>query len=366
VSVSVVLLGSTFNTTSGTHTVTATPAVNDIIVIVYANTTSTSGVVPTDNNSDGFGGTFGYGAGTSNKSKNSSADELGISYRTNPIGSATSTVFTQAPGTTTGGGLSVYAIRGAPAGSTFLLRGGGQSNQASGGTPAPILNSSIDTGYTVIGAIFNATSPATMTPRTGYTEGIDVGYSTPTTGLETIYIASGETSTTITWGGTSASAFASIAMALKVDAPPTVALNTPADTATGVSTTPDLAFTGTDADADTIEYEVQVDTVNTFNSVGGNPLLDKLSVTPDATFTDVTNGAHTHPFVSGEQVKYTVQAGNILTANTTYYWRVRGLDPSGTNTYGAWSATRSFTTASGSIPNKIYNINQAINRSGTY
>lgn len=32
----------------------------------------------------------------------------------------------------------------------------------------------------------------------------------------------------------------------------------------------------------------------------------------------------------------------------TYYWRVRGLDPSGTNEYGAWSSTRSFDVTSGS------------------
>lgn len=46
---------------------------------------------------------------------------------------------------------------------------------------------------------------------------------------------------------------------------PTVALNT-ADAA-GVSTsTPTLAFTGTDLNGDAIEYEIQIDTVNTFDS----------------------------------------------------------------------------------------------------
>jgi hypothetical protein len=48
--------------------------------------------------------------------------------------------------------------------------------------------------------------------------------------------------------------------------PPTTALNTPTDTATGQSLTPTLNFTGTDADGDTIEYEVQIDTVNTFDA----------------------------------------------------------------------------------------------------
>jgi hypothetical protein len=47
---------------------------------------------------------------------------------------------------------------------------------------------------------------------------------------------------------------------------PTSALNTPTDTATGQSLTPTLNFTGTDADSDAVEYEVQIDTVNTFDS----------------------------------------------------------------------------------------------------
>lgn len=35
-----------------------------------------------------------------------------------------------------------------------------------------------------------------------------------------------------------------------------------------------------------------------------------------------------------------------LTHETTYYWRARAIDPLGSNTYGSWSATRSFTTIS--------------------
>lgn len=50
------------------------------------------------------------------------------------------------------------------------------------------------------------------------------------------------------------------------NASPTVALNTPADTSSTSDTTPTLNFTGTDAEAETIEYNVQVDTVNSFDS----------------------------------------------------------------------------------------------------
>ena len=51
------------------------------------------------------------------------------------------------------------------------------------------------------------------------------------------------------------------------------------------------------------------------------------------------------PFESGTATTYTVQSA--FTASTTYYWRVRGIDPTGSNTYGAWATTRSFTTTAG-------------------
>lgn len=51
------LLGTaTFTTASGSKTVTATPAVGDLIIIVCAHTGNTVvGIAPTDNNSDGLG-----------------------------------------------------------------------------------------------------------------------------------------------------------------------------------------------------------------------------------------------------------------------------------------------------------------------
>lgn len=52
-----------------------------------------------------------------------------------------------------------------------------------------------------------------------------------------------------------------------LSSPPTVALGNPADGDTLTDTTPPLAMTGTDPEGDEIEYEVQIDTVSTFNSV---------------------------------------------------------------------------------------------------
>jgi len=79
------------------------------------------------------------------------------------------------------------------------------------------------------------------------------------------------------------------------------------------------------------------------------PLIRKLSET-DAGFADITNGADTNPFASGDQIGFTVQTGDIL-PDDTYYWRVRAKNPYGTNKYGAWSATRSFVLTSAAVYN---------------
>lgn len=66
--------------------------------------------------------------------------------------------------------------------------------------------------------------------------------------------------------------------------------------------------------------------------------ISKLSSVPDAGFTAG------HPFASGVQKDYTVQAGDTLANETLYFWKVRAIDPTGSNKFGAWSTPRSFTT----------------------
>src|SRR5690349_16960389 len=102
----VTLLGSaTFNTSSGTKTVTATPAVGDLIVIITAHSGNTSASAPTDDNSSGTYTQIGSGA-----VKATSADQLRMWVRTAPIAAASSTVFTHAPGASSGGGLVVLKV----------------------------------------------------------------------------------------------------------------------------------------------------------------------------------------------------------------------------------------------------------------
>jgi hypothetical protein len=211
--ITVSLLGTpTFTTASGTKTVTATPAVGDLIVIITAHTGNTSTAAPTDNNAGG-GGTYTI---VNTAVKATSADTMKVWVRDNLITSATSTVFTHAPGTSSGGGLVVIDCQGGDkAGLSAIVQSAIQSNQAANGTPAPVFASAVASDNAVIGAVFNASNPAALTPRTNFGELFDSGYNNPTTGLEVMSDNSGETGTTMTWGSTSASAYASLVVEIE-------------------------------------------------------------------------------------------------------------------------------------------------------
>ena len=196
----VTALGVTFDTTTGSHTVTATPAINDLIVIVCANTGITAAPTVSDNNADGLGAyTNIVGA-----LKNTSTDKAFIFIRNDLVGSATSTVFTVTGASSTGGGLVVYNV-------TSMIRTGASASRQtavlenqSSGTPTLTLASSCLTGNPTIGGIFSERNPAGMTAPTNWTEdsspSTDVGYGTPTTGLETVRRDSGFIGTAVTWG----------------------------------------------------------------------------------------------------------------------------------------------------------------------
>jgi len=102
-------------------------------------------------------------------------------------------------------------------GASAIRQSAKQENQAASGTPAPVFGATTLLGNPLIGCIANNTNPAGMTPPTGFTElTTDLGYATPTSGGEYCSKDGGDTITTVTWGSTSASTFAS--MALELDA----------------------------------------------------------------------------------------------------------------------------------------------------
>jgi hypothetical protein len=70
--------------------------------------------------------------------------------------------------------------------------------------------------------------------------------------------------------------------------------------------------------------------------------LDKTSAT-DAGFVNTVNGGDTDPFTSGDQVRFTVQAGDALSESAIYHWQARAIDPAGSNLWSDWTAVRTFT-----------------------
>lgn len=134
---------------------------------------------------------------------------------------------------------------------------------------------------------------------------------------------------------------------------PSVTLNSPNDTEL-TSTIPIFNFSASDPEADKVEYKLQVDTINTFDSQSGNPLLSVNSIN----YVGFSEG---HPYDSESSVDYTAQSALAL---GTYYWRVAAIDPLGRNIYGAWSSIQSFTTVSNAPPSVILNYPK-VNATGT-
>jgi hypothetical protein len=201
--------GITFNTTAGDKTVVATPAVNDLIVVVAAATGPTGSLGCTDNNSSGTYTLIEF------QVQNGIANPLCLLVRTALITSASSTTWTTSgESASSGGGLVVYRVSGMTRTGASAVKTHGGNNAASTTTPAVALGAAALTGNALIGAVFNATNVAGVTQPSTWTQDNNVGYNTPTAGLESTHINSGFTGSTVTWGSTSASAFAVAALQL--------------------------------------------------------------------------------------------------------------------------------------------------------
>lgn len=209
-------LGSTWTTTAGSKTVTAVPAVDDLIVVVAASSGLAGG---TTSVSDDQGGTFTQV--DSDRTGFSTTGVLTVWVRDSLVASSVSTVYTAAQVGSSGGGLSVLAVSGMLAvGAAAVRSNGGQSTGGAGTTPAPVLNQTPLFSNPIITAVANGTNGGGTTARGGYADVAIAGYNTPATGLDLCSVEFGETTATITWGGTSATAFASVA--IELDAPPPV------------------------------------------------------------------------------------------------------------------------------------------------
>jgi hypothetical protein len=193
-------LGITFNTTAGNKTVTATPAVDDLIVVVAGGSGMTGGVGEQIENvsDDQSGGTYTRVARGVNGGTNG---EVSLWIRDSLIPSAVSTIFTMAPAGDTGGGLEVLAVAGMrQAGASAVVQVAEESTQTEN-PPTMTLGNIVNGDNPCIAAVLGEDNPPALTAPAGWTESRDTGYATPTTGLWTGFRNSGETAANLSWSG---------------------------------------------------------------------------------------------------------------------------------------------------------------------
>lgn len=108
-------------------------------------------------------------------------------------------------------------------------------------------------------------------------------------------------------------------------------------------TEPVFTFYTTDPEGNAIQYQIQVDDDYLF----GSPSIDANSISTPSEFSNLDTPADKSPFNSGDTMKYTPSTS--LSDDTTYWWRVRGRDSTGSDQWGQWSDLRSFTTVSAPV-----------------
>ncbi|KKS83323.1 MAG: hypothetical protein UV60_C0044G0006, partial [Parcubacteria group bacterium GW2011_GWA2_43_11] len=111
----------------------------------------------------------------------------------------------------------------------------------------------------------------------------------------------------------------------------------PFDNSALASTSPWFEFVGSDPEENDLHYQIQVDDDVAF----GSPTVDRNSLDHFSEFKNLITTADKSPFTSSQLVRFT--PATALSNGTTYWWRVRASDPSGSNDWGEWSAPTSLT-----------------------
>lgn len=190
-------LGETWNTTAGNKAVTATPAVDDLIVVVHGMSGWASGdtSVITDDQS----GTYTQIGANPLSTGGGTAGALWISIRTALIPSAVSTIFTATNSGDTGGGLTVMKVTSmSRTGGNAALQNKGESTQTESPVVLTFAANTLTTNPIVLG-VFGEDSPAALGPPTGFTETTDTGWATPTSGIHVCFVSSGQTAAAYTY-----------------------------------------------------------------------------------------------------------------------------------------------------------------------
>lgn len=192
--------GSTWNSLDSPsgRTVVATPAAGDLIVVLHGISAWASGDDSTI--SDNQSGTYTkIGTATAPLSSGGGTNlAWWISVR-NESATAVSHTFSQTDSGGTGGGLTVYRIAGMSRyGSSAIKQTDGESTQTEN-PPSLTFAAATISGNPVILGVLGEDNPPALTPPTGFTEGNDQGWATPTSGVETCFINDGGGGTTFAW-----------------------------------------------------------------------------------------------------------------------------------------------------------------------
>ncbi len=107
------------------------------------------------------------------------------------------------------------------------------------------------------------------------------------------------------------------------------------------STSPWFEFSTTDPEGEDVTYQIQVDDAYDFSSTA----LDRNSTTNLSEFENIVTPADKDAFTMGQTIRF--KPSSALANNTTYYWRVRAKDGTGSNDWGDWSTVNSFTVNTG-------------------
>jgi len=187
-------LGELWDTNAGNKAVTATPAVDDLIIIVAG----ASGMAGADDITiaDNQGGVY---TRIVRSTAGGTAGMMDIWIRNSLVASAVSTIYTATITGDTGGGLTVLKVVGmARTGSQASKQSIGESTQ----TESPVVitfPAATLTGNPIVLGCFGEDNPAALGPPTGFTETTDTGWATPTTGVHVCFVNSGQTAAAYTY-----------------------------------------------------------------------------------------------------------------------------------------------------------------------
>lgn len=198
----------TTNSSAYTQVVTGATVGNLIVALVGGSATVGAGT-----STDNKGGTYSV---ASSVVKNSSGDTAYAYIANQFVTTSSFTINFGFTGDPSGGAvIGIYEVSGMTlTGLTARRQNAVQNNGVASSTPVVTFGAAVSSSNPTIGAVFNGTNPAGLTPPTSWTESTDLGYATPTNGGEFVFRNDTFNGTTVTWGGTSASAFSALMIEL--------------------------------------------------------------------------------------------------------------------------------------------------------